>query len=304
MGLIKLKQGEGYFFLRWLHSRLIVNNKNVLSAELGATGSGKSYRDLRKAELWYYYHFNKKFPEENICFSVAQVIKLLSSGNLQRGEIIIFEEAGANLGSLDFQSKISKMFTYVLQSFRSMNIALFMNLPYLSMLNKQARMLLHYVSESRGVDIKNNINKCRPLFLQINQTSGKTYNHRPVIVNSEGKSVQMEIDAYFKPSQYLIDAYEVKKEQFLMDLTADFTEKLDEQNNKGSGKEINTLEELEALAKRKLSYEQFKLWKLKVIEGLNQEEICIKLKKAKSTISARLKVIKNKGIPLGLEQYS
>ena len=235
MGLIKMKsKAEGYFFLRWLHNRLINQNKNVLSAELGATGSGKSYRDLRKAELWYHYHFNEKFPEENICFSIPEVIKLISSGKLRRGEIIIFEEAGANLGSLDFQTKVSKMFTYVLQSFRSMNIALFMNLPYLSMLNKQARMLLHYYGESKGVDKSRKINKCSPMFLQIAQSSGKVYRHHPKYTNLYGEVGTLGVMCYSMPSKYLIDAYEHKKEEFLHNLTSDFTEELEKTKVNGA----------------------------------------------------------------------
>jgi len=81
-------------------------------------------------------------------------MKLLSGGELRKGEIIIFEEAGVNMGSLDFQNKVSRMFNYVLQSFRSMNIGILFNLPYLTMLNKQARMLLHFSMESAGVDPK------------------------------------------------------------------------------------------------------------------------------------------------------
>lgn len=86
MALIQFKGiKEGEIFNKWLHSRLIRHNKNVLSAELGSTGSGKSYRDLRKAELWYEFHFNKKFPVENICFGVGQTMEILSSERLKRG---------------------------------------------------------------------------------------------------------------------------------------------------------------------------------------------------------------------------
>ena len=91
--IIYQRIGEGEIFNKWLYSRLIRNNKNVISAELGATGSGKSYRDLRKAELWYDYHFKEKFPVENICFGVGQTMELLSvlsSEKSKKGIIIIF----------------------------------------------------------------------------------------------------------------------------------------------------------------------------------------------------------------------
>ena len=96
----KIKEGE--VFNRWLYNRMIVNNQNVLGAEVGSTGSSKSYRDLRKAELWYDFYFNEPFPPENIHFCIRTLMRRLSSGKIRKGEILILEEAGTNLGSLDF----------------------------------------------------------------------------------------------------------------------------------------------------------------------------------------------------------
>lgn len=228
---------EGEIFLKWLHSKLIVNNKNVLGAELGATGSGKSYRDLRKAELWYEYHFHEKFPVENICFGINSIMKLLAGGKLRKGELIIFEEAGVNLGSLDFQNEISKMMTYTLQSFRSMNIGILFNLPFLSMLNKSARMLLHYSFESAGINFEKGINTCKPFFHQVNQGTGKIYKKYPIIrVGNSTRKIKRF--SFSMPSQYLVDAYEKKKQDYLTSLTKDFSKRLDEIESKKNGVKI------------------------------------------------------------------
>lgn len=216
---------EGEIFLKYLHSRLIRNNKNVMGAELGPTGSGKSYRDLRKAELWYDYHFKEPFPVINICFGVGAAMKLLASGKLRKGEIIIFEEAGVNLGSLDFQQRVAKMMTYVLQSFRSMNIGIFFNLPFLSTLNKTARMLLHYSFESAGIDYKTKMNKCKPKFHQVNQDTGKVYKKYP-IVKVNGSTKKVKRFSFSIPSDYLTDAYEKKKTQYLSNLTKEYDREL------------------------------------------------------------------------------
>lgn len=220
---------EGEIFNKILYSRLIRNNKNVLGAELGPTGSGKSYRDLRKVELWYDYHFKRPFPVENICFGVADSMKMIKSIEKlkEKGHILIFEEAGANLGSLDFQNQIAKMFGYVLQSFRSMNIGIFFNLPYLSMLNKTARMLLHYGFESAGIDKVNGQNICKPFFYQVNQSSGKVYRKYP-IVKINKKSVQVKRFSYSMPAPYLIEAYENKKANYLSKTTSSYLEKIEE----------------------------------------------------------------------------
>jgi len=198
----------------------------LLDNKILSHNSGKSYQDLRKCELWYKYHFNKKFPPENICFSIGALMKRLSSGELRKGEILIFEEAGANLGSLDFQNKVCKMFTYVLQAFRSMNIAIFFNLPYLSMLNKQARTLIHVHFETAGIDHDNKVSKCKAFFRQVNQGSGKIYN-KHIRVKVDGKVVPIKRFSYGLPSKELIKAYESMKLKYVTELTTDFSDELD-----------------------------------------------------------------------------
>jgi len=282
--LIRLKKvNEGEVFCRWMENRLIRNNKNVLGAELGATGSGKSYRDLRKAELWYQYHFKKPFPPENICFGTAVVMRKLSSGELKKGEILIFEEAGVNLGSLDFQTRVSKLFTYVLQSFRKMNVALFFNLPYLSMLNKSARMLLHYSFESAGIDYQNKINKCKPFFHQVNQATGKIYK-KYLRVRVNGKQKTIKKFNFNHPSPQLAQTYEIMKTQYLADMTKEYTDELEKLEE----------EKLKKLGRPELSDFEKEIYDL-ACQGKNGVEIAKILNKYTSTVYYALKRLDKNG---------
>ena len=301
MALITRKtMEEGELFNKWLESRLIKQNKNVLSAELGSTGSGKSYRDLRKAELWYKYYFKEQFPEENITFGIPNAMKILASGKLRKGDVIIVEEAGVNLGSRGWQSKLSQMFNYILQSFRSMNIALFFNLPYLSMLDSQARHLLHYYAESAGVDYKKGLNKCKPFFVQVAQASGKVYRHYPK-VKVNGRTKKVKRFTYSLPSQYLIDAYEGKKEKYLKELVKGYSDKVNEEEKKPD-------------MPKDIEFEVYNLYKI----GKSQREIAEIYGIAQQTVSSYVinvrkwyERVKNKekergvvGIPLKIPIYS
>lgn len=222
---------EGEIINKWIYSRMIKNNQNILTATTGPTGSGKSYQDLRRAELWYRYYFKEDMPVENICFSVKDIIKRISSGKLRKGDILILEEAGANLGSLDFQNQVSKMFTYVLQTFRSLNIGIFFNLPFLSMLNKSARMLMHAHFVTVGIDHDNDVSLCKGYFRQVNQSSGKVYNkHFRILKN--GISVPVKSFSYRMPSEELTKEYEKKKYAFVLELTKDMTRKIEEMEKK------------------------------------------------------------------------
>lgn len=236
--------------------------------------SGKSYRDLRKAELWYKYHFKEDFPVENICFGVPAIMKRLSDGNLRKAEIIIGEEAGVNLGSRSWQSNVSKMFNYVLQSFRSMNIGVFFNLPYLSMLDSQARHLLHYYAESAGVDQQTGINKCKPFFVQVAQSSGKIYRHYPK-VKSNGRLLKVKRFKYSMPSQYLVDAYEDKKAAYLKQLIKGYSDKV---NGKKETPEPSELA-------KKCHYMSTQL-------GKTQRQIADEVGKAQQTVHSHIKKVR------------
>lgn len=271
---------EGEVFCKWLYNRLLRQNKNVLGAELGATGSGKSYRDLRKFEIWHEKYLKRKWNPENICFGVKEVMKRLNSGELKPGDIIIFEEAGANLGSLDFQNKISKLFTYVLQSFRSMNIGIFFNLPYLSMLNKQARLLLHYSSESAGVDKALKKNKCKFFFHQVNQSTGKIYKKYPR-VKVEGVIRTVERLNYSLPSAELRKIYEEKKAEYLSKSIKNYSEVIEEMEG-GKNKKINYPTQLEYHAHHLRERERMK-WK----------DIAFKIGKTEKTCQRYVQKVQN-----------
>jgi len=284
MGMIKSNgTNEGELFNRWMHSRMIRKNKNVLTATTGPTGSGKSYQDLRKVELWYEHYFKKEFPIENCCFSISEVMRRLSSKELVKGDVLILEEAGANLGSLDFQNKVSKLFTYVLQTFRSLNIALFFNLPYLSMLNKQARMLIHVQFITCGIDNETGVSKCKAYFRQINQNSGKIYS-KYLRVKNNGRTVPVKKITYTLPSEKLCKQYEAKKFKFVNELTVDFSEMLDkiekDKIRKDSRKDLTEVEQ-----------RVFDLFQ----EGLSQGEIAKKLGQNQGTVSRTKTRIVNKG---------
>jgi len=228
MGILKGESfEEGELLNRWINNRMIRNNKNILTATTGPTGSAKSYQDLRKAELWYKFHFKKPFPAENICFSIAEIMTRLSSGELKKGEILILEEAGTNMGSLDFQNKVCKLFTYVLQSFRSMNIGIFFNLPHLSMLNKQARILIHIQFETCGINYTDKTSKCKAFFRQVNQNTGKIYN-KYLRIKKGGVVVPVKRFNYSLPTKELIDIYEKKKFKFVHKLSEDFSRELEQ----------------------------------------------------------------------------
>jgi len=228
MGIIHPKKlEEGVVLNSWFNSRF-KRNQNVLLAVTGKTGSSKSYDCVTICQNWYKFKFKEDFPvKTHCCFSIAEVMKLLSSGKLRKGELIILEEAGTSMNALDFQNRISKLFTFILQSFRSMNIGLIMNLPVLSMLNKSARLLLHAHFITCGIDYEKKIAKVKPFFHQLNQQTGKIY-PKYLRIKYQGKTKVVKRFNFSIPPKELINEYEIKKVKFVNDLTQSFSNELDE----------------------------------------------------------------------------
>jgi len=275
------EEGEVYF--RWENSR-IGNNKNVICVTTGPTGSGKSMCDLRRAELTYKRRFNKEFPvETNCCFSIVELMRRISSGDLNKGEVIILEEAGFNAGSQDWQHKTTKMFNYLLQTFRSMNICLYMNLPVLSMLAKQARQLIHIHFETQGIDFEGCKLKTKALVHQLNQQSGKSY-WKYLRIRQTGKIRRVERMYWGLPCANTRQKYEAKKAKFLSEMTKEFVEDLEK-------KEKQKLDKMARgdLTKLQLTYYNHR------IGGKSQKETCLLMNIDQSQGSRMEKAIKKKG---------
>lgn len=283
LSLSKGENSEGFVFNKFIKSRMIRHNKNVLLAITGPTGSGKSYTSLRVAELWYKDYFHKPFPIKNCCFTVDSLIRLLHSKELKRGEIIILEEAGVNLNSLDFQNKIAKLFTFVLQSFRSMNLCLILNLPVLTMLNKSARLLLHSNFVTAGIDFTKKTSIVKPYFHQLNQQTGKVYS-KYLRVKHGGIAKPVKKFVYKIPSEELIKEYEKEKLKFVSDLLGGFVAKLQEEQSLESIKMAReTLTDVQQ--------EAYEDW----VEGLTQKQSAEKRGKNIRCIWEARKICKRKG---------
>jgi len=226
---------------------------------------------------------NEEFPIKNVCFSVVELMERISSGELRTGEILILEEAGVNIGSGDWQNKIVKMFNYVLQSFRSMNVGILMNLPVLSMMSKQARQLTHMHMETVGIDFELGLCKVKPLCHQLNQHTGKSY-WKYMRVKKGDSVVTVQRMAFGMASDELVKRYEDKKQKFLMGITEEFTQQLRKLERAKTDK----------LARHELSEDQKIMLKMH-LEGKIQKEIAKEVGLAQSSVASALKRMKKWG---------
>ena len=224
------------FFNSIFDRTMFKENKNVIICTVGKTGSGKTYTNLRICEDWYRDRFKKDLPLMHICFSVREVLELLASGKVDTGDIILWEEAGKGMGSLDFQSKVAKVFNIVLQTYRKKRISLVTSLPYLSMLNKSTRMMINLLIRTIDIDKSTKEVITKPVWLSWDQWTGKCYKKRPIVIQ-DGIATKIDMMGIAMPSTKLLEEYEKKKDSFVNETIHEALAEVIRQDAKSAPKE-------------------------------------------------------------------
>jgi len=141
-------------FVDLLNDRVWKYDKNAIVVFVGEPGSGKSYTAIRIATF-----INPNFNiDEHLVFTVEDFFKALDTA--ERGDVIIFDEAGVGIPAREWQSIQNKLFSYVLQTFRYKNVLVFMTTPNMIYLDKHARALVNYVVNVLGYNINDRKAMC------------------------------------------------------------------------------------------------------------------------------------------------
>lgn len=185
--------------------RIVRINRNLLMIIVGPTGSGKSYCALVIAKM-----IDPTFKvKERVVFNVEDFMKLLNSGKLKRGSVIVWDEAGVGLPAREWYTISNKAINYVLQTFRHMNLCVIFTTPTFEYIDKQTRVLFHVLIETvkimydkKQVIVKIKKNEYNPVF-------GKPYNpyYREMGIKKERFNIGI-------PTKQMINEYEDLKKQF------------------------------------------------------------------------------------------
>jgi ABC-type dipeptide/oligopeptide/nickel transport system ATPase component len=169
--------------------------RNINIALVGESGTGKSWGGLRIGELYYKKKYNRPFPVDNVVFTITEFLKMVRT--LDKGSIIIFDDAGLKYDSKRWWDELNQVLGYTLQSYRYKIINVFFTVPVTDFVDKVGRTMLHgqiwFKIEGVGVYQK----------FKYHQNYKKTFvrNKRSIIFNP--------------PNMDLVNAYEEKKNHFL-----------------------------------------------------------------------------------------
>jgi len=262
--------------------RLYDQNKNFITAITGPTGSGKSYSALRLAE-----RIDPDFSIDNVVFNAQDLLLRIKQGKergeLEQGSVLVFDEAGVEANSRDWQSKTNKALNYLFQTMRSYNFMVILTLPHIGGLDKQIRQLLHAFMPTQGIDYKHSTVELKPLFFQVNQQTGEIFKKFLKVFGDDGETHKIRRHHVKMPTKELRDAYEERKESYQEDLYSELLEDV-----------MDDLDTLTVESGEELTDKQASIAWL-CMKGLNQYEISDVLDISQAGVNNHIQTTLQKG---------
>lgn len=206
-GSLVVKNPDEYSWIRYIKQR-IRQNKNMLMVLSGPTGSGKSWSALKIAEL-----LDDEFSSERVVFKGSELMALINSGKLDKGSVIVWDEAGIDISSKNWMSTTNKLLNFLFQTFRHKCFVLIFTVPYSSFVDKSTRKLFHAELRTESINFNDETVKLKPQLIQYNGRLDKFYYKYLRVSNRKGVA---PITYWYvpKPSSQLITSYEQRKKEF------------------------------------------------------------------------------------------
>lgn len=199
------ENGMAEQFVKRIKRRLLYLNKNWLAIVCGETGSGKSYSAISLAS---------KIGRVHIVFTPIEFLRLLNNPDkLQKGDVIVFDEAGVGMASREWYSVQNKLLGSVLQTFRLLNCGVIFTTPNLSFIDVQARKLFHNYLETSYIDYEEEEAYLQVYDIQVNSRFDKIYFKYPKFQVGE-RPMKMSHLIMNKPDPKTIEYYEARKKDY------------------------------------------------------------------------------------------
>lgn len=227
-----------------LYDRLNYFDQNAIIAVTGPTGSGKSGCSVALATMldvdtsgytrFYHYDNDGNVVLPKVIFTPKQFIDLIKKGAedrkvgrksvLPKGSWIVWDEAGVTMDNTEFMTAKSKLIKYLLQTYRYLNIGLLLTVPDIESIALSTRRLLHghlhiYGDPKQPLD-RNEYRRGSFHWFNKKVNSPELRSYREVYYNNKLKNRFLKISEYNvpKPPQDVLNAYEIKKEEYATSL--------------------------------------------------------------------------------------
>lgn len=182
-----------------IHSKVLIDICESISNGLGRImfitgkpGSGKSWTAVRCCQV-VTSNLSTEFDVKNhIAFSPSKFVNAYNS--IKTGQALIFDDAGVNYSSRDWQTQANKMFGKLLQIVRYKAIFIVFTAPDLSFLDSISKKLIHWWFETWKIIRTQNTCIIKPHMVEINQIKGDILYPYPTF-DYENQITSIRVDA-------------------------------------------------------------------------------------------------------------
>jgi len=235
-----------------IRDKLIIKDEHYPMVVVGYPGVGKSSTALALAEA-----VDESFTVERVAFKHTEFFEIAK--NIERGQAIVFDEAGIGLHAREWQTTTNIIFSKLTQVYRFLNVFVVFTVPDISYIDTHARNEMKAILELVAKDLEKEETIGHWWVVKRSRAFGVTRFEKLKIFDDEGEN---EIDPVYipKPSKELWRAYKRKAETYkrnLIDELYDELQKLEEGVlSKIDGRTVRKLvNQVKALAR---AYEVFK----------------------------------------------
>jgi hypothetical protein len=234
-------------------NRLYRENRNVMLAICGGTGSGKSWAAIRIG--WINDRRDdegRRFDLERIVFTPEDFMALVKK-KLPAGSWIVWDEVGVGMNSRQWYSLRNQLISYIAQTFRYKNYGVIFTVPGFNYIDVQVRRLIHAYIEMNKPHPDKGYSTGRFKWVSANAQSGQLYFPNPRYRKAGHKCV-MQLMRFGLAPKELLNAYEDKKRTFTEEWYKIYHKQLQlmKETLKGTGSQRTTLRDFYKIAAERI----------------------------------------------------
>lgn len=217
---VKLIEGENPW-VTYAKKRVYKDNNCINLICTGGPGTGKSW-----GLLSYFCSIDPDFDVNEQCFFKAKkLIRCFQFSKNLKGKPFMFDEAGIDASSLNWQDEVNKGLKAFFQTARHRNYIFGMTVPFMSFVSKGVRTLMTVHWKAQGWTSKNQT-KIAPYVLEYNGDYDKFYWKRLLVKVRVGLDYCNEIRLPRPPKEKERE-YEKMKQEFTQNLFKTIADKIE-----------------------------------------------------------------------------
>lgn len=211
-----------------IRKRVRERDKNYLGVAVGQTGSGKSATAAQICGT-----VDESFFDE--CRVVLTPVEFMETiQDMDKGEAIMFDEAGVGIPAREWMMIQNRMMGYVAQLFRHKNLVVMYTVPSMKFIDTQLRDLMHGIISMKSIDFEKRCSIAKYYKINHDPVFGVTKLEAMEYLGSGGDAYKLDPLYTPHPEDKFWKRYLKKKEDFAANFYAETVEKLKGTNKDGT----------------------------------------------------------------------